>query len=446
MSDKTIFFSYSRQDSDFALNLAKDLRLAGADIWLDQLDIQPGSHWDQSIEEALKSSKTLLVILSKSSVDSKTVMDEVSFALEEDKIVVPVLLEKCEIPFRIRRLQYADFTGNYQDGTKALGQALELDQVIANKFVSAATVTDPNKGEKVAVETVSKTTPPVPTVPKKNPEKEQVTPAKTETIQNTAEIHTRKWNTAIIVLISLVLVAIIGLSIWLIPQFLVDKDSEAWTEANTENSIAAYEDYKDDFPAGKYVEEANDRIVALGLAMGKEREDAAWQNALVKNDAITYNIYIRDFPDGLHVEDARARIEALYNEGQDEDAWKKADEGKTVRDFVGYIDGFAAKGIHHDEAVVAIKELLVKSGYVYYGEKNADNRMKSDRFFDQLEGDKDSPPKVGDLIKVSNPGGVTVRTGPDKSNSSKGTMSVESIAEITKLYPAGDHFWIRIEY
>jgi hypothetical protein len=166
MSDKTIFFSYSRQDSDFALNLAKDLRLAGADIWLDQLDIQPGSHWDQSVEEALKASKVLLVILSKTSVDSKTVMDEVSYALEEDKIVVPVLLEKCEIPFRIRRLQYADFTGDYQAGTRNLGQALELDQVIANRFVSAATVTDPTKGEKVAVETVSKTTTPIPAVPK----------------------------------------------------------------------------------------------------------------------------------------------------------------------------------------------------------------------------------------------------------------------------------------
>jgi len=33
------FFSYSRADSEFVLKLATDLRNAGIDIWLDQLDI-----------------------------------------------------------------------------------------------------------------------------------------------------------------------------------------------------------------------------------------------------------------------------------------------------------------------------------------------------------------------------------------------------------------------
>ena len=46
MSTQKIFFSYSRADSPFALTLAKDLREAGADIWIDQLDIPAGSHWD----------------------------------------------------------------------------------------------------------------------------------------------------------------------------------------------------------------------------------------------------------------------------------------------------------------------------------------------------------------------------------------------------------------
>ena len=44
MPDEPIFFSYSRTDSEFVLKLAKDLRKAGANIWLDQLDIKAGSH------------------------------------------------------------------------------------------------------------------------------------------------------------------------------------------------------------------------------------------------------------------------------------------------------------------------------------------------------------------------------------------------------------------
>ena len=56
MSTQKIFFSYSRADSPFALTLAKDLREAGADIWIDQLDIPAGSHWDAAVEKALYSS------------------------------------------------------------------------------------------------------------------------------------------------------------------------------------------------------------------------------------------------------------------------------------------------------------------------------------------------------------------------------------------------------
>lgn len=136
MSENTIFFSYSRDNSDFVLNLAKELREAGAEVWLDQLDISPGSRWDKSIESALEKSSTLLVVLSKSSVASHNVMDEVSYALEEGKTVVPILLEECDIPFRLRRLQFADFTTSHKTGIATLTKALNLGDEVASKLVS----------------------------------------------------------------------------------------------------------------------------------------------------------------------------------------------------------------------------------------------------------------------------------------------------------------------
>lgn len=138
-SDEIIFFSYSRDDSKFVLDLAKNLRKAGAIIWLDQLDISVGTRWDTSIQSALSGSKTLLVILSSSSVKSDNVMDEVSYALEEHKIIVPVLLEQCDIPFRLRRFQYADFSGDYNVGIASLIKALNLERHIAIKLVDVAT-------------------------------------------------------------------------------------------------------------------------------------------------------------------------------------------------------------------------------------------------------------------------------------------------------------------
>ncbi|RMA64284.1 toll/interleukin-1 receptor domain-containing protein [Ulvibacter antarcticus] len=152
MSSETIFFSYSRDDSEFVLNLAKNLRKAGAGIWLDQLDIEAGTRWDSSIERALNKSNTLLVILSDTSVVSHNVLDEVSFALEENKKVVPVLLEECDIPFRLRRLQYADFTKDHKTGIATLIRALNLDENVALKLADVA-IDDPSEAKKVKQET-----------------------------------------------------------------------------------------------------------------------------------------------------------------------------------------------------------------------------------------------------------------------------------------------------
>ncbi|MCW9038356.1 toll/interleukin-1 receptor domain-containing protein [Altibacter sp.] len=128
MNKHHVFFSYSRENSDFVLELAKKLRNAGAQVWLDQLDIKTGERWDRSIEQALSASDVLMVVLSKASVESNNVMDEVSYALEEGKKVLPILLEECDVPFRLRRLQFADFSQNPEDGMKVLIAALDLDR------------------------------------------------------------------------------------------------------------------------------------------------------------------------------------------------------------------------------------------------------------------------------------------------------------------------------
>ena len=123
------FFSYSREDSDFALRLAQDLKAAGASVWLDQLDILPGQRWDRAVEDALTSCPRMLVILSPASVNSTNVMDEVSFALEENKVVIPIVYKDCTIPFRLRRVQYLDFRRDYDRELKELLKTLAPAQM-----------------------------------------------------------------------------------------------------------------------------------------------------------------------------------------------------------------------------------------------------------------------------------------------------------------------------
>src|SRR5947209_3979067 len=109
MDQQKIFFSYSRLDaSDFALRLYNDLKNAGADVWIDQVDIKGGARWDVEIGKALKGCQCVLFIASEQSVGSDNVLDEVYYALDNKKQVVPVVFTLCDVPYRINRLQRID--------------------------------------------------------------------------------------------------------------------------------------------------------------------------------------------------------------------------------------------------------------------------------------------------------------------------------------------------
>jgi hypothetical protein len=127
------FFSYSRDDSKFVLKLAEDMRQQGLNLWIDQLDIRSGERWDESVERALKTCSAFLVVLSPKSVASRNVMDEVSFAIDNGKEVLPILHRPCDVPFRISRLQHIDFTKDYD---QALAKLLKAANAPASDAVA----------------------------------------------------------------------------------------------------------------------------------------------------------------------------------------------------------------------------------------------------------------------------------------------------------------------
>ncbi len=122
---KRIFFSYSRSDKDFALQLAQELKYANKDIWIDILDIRPGEPWDISIQTALKNAECVLSILSDSSVRSNNVLNEIHYAIDYKKKIIPILYSDCELPFLLYRIQYIDFRSDYKTGINKLLNSLE---------------------------------------------------------------------------------------------------------------------------------------------------------------------------------------------------------------------------------------------------------------------------------------------------------------------------------
>ena len=126
MAKQKIFLSYSRQDgAAFAQRIAVDLKTYGYDVWIDQEDIRAGMEWDTEIEKALEGCDCLLFLETEKSVVSVTCLDEVHYALEHDKKVIPLIFVDSKTPFRLNRLQHIDFIKGYDNGFAFLLNELE---------------------------------------------------------------------------------------------------------------------------------------------------------------------------------------------------------------------------------------------------------------------------------------------------------------------------------
>ena len=116
-----IFVSYSHKNTKFATKLTKDLEREGYDIWLDSTDIKSGFRWDDEIVKGLNASQVFMILLSETSAASQNVKDEIGYALDRNLHIIPILIEPCEVPFRLRRVQYVNFTTlRYEEGLKAI--------------------------------------------------------------------------------------------------------------------------------------------------------------------------------------------------------------------------------------------------------------------------------------------------------------------------------------
>jgi len=381
VSTETIFFSYSRDDTEFVLQLAKNLRQAGANIWLDQLDISPGSRWDKSIQDALTNSKVLLVILSKTSVESDNVLDEVSFALEQGKRVVPVLLEDCEIPFRLRRLQYADFTENPEKGIHTLIQALHLDKEVASKLsdfteqeIDITTDKEITKAKEIKEVIEIKKTQPSNYKPIA-----QIQYKESYSSKNINQKQS-KYKMTKIILLSLLVLLVLVVAAWFGGFFREDDDTQFFKDSLKSNTIQDFEIYINRFPEGKFVDQARDSIYAKASRNKVKQDNQAWDDASSSDNLDGYHAYLTKFPNGNHVIEAEEKIKTLSNNLNnirlDDDAWKSATLQATVNAFLDYYTNQTIIGSHREEALQKINE-IGKKGWLYCGRFSEESMTES---------------------------------------------------------------------
>ncbi|MEA3035747.1 MAG: hypothetical protein QOH04_1512 [Sphingomonadales bacterium] len=129
-----IFLSHTAVDKPFVRRLRDDLLERGVPrVWLDEAEIEIGDSLINKIDEGLKLSRYIAVILSKKSIKAPWVKKELEIAINREidsgeVVVLPLLYEACELPTFLLGKLYADFTkpGDYEEVLAKLLRRLRI--------------------------------------------------------------------------------------------------------------------------------------------------------------------------------------------------------------------------------------------------------------------------------------------------------------------------------
>ena len=91
-----IFISYARKDRARVNKIAKALEAEGYTVWWDR-HIRAGQKFQQEINKAIKSTKAVVVVWSKHSIDSHWVQDEAQHGVQNNALV-PVMIDDVSSP------------------------------------------------------------------------------------------------------------------------------------------------------------------------------------------------------------------------------------------------------------------------------------------------------------------------------------------------------------
>ncbi len=104
-----VFLSYAREDAAAAKLLAAGIDRAGHKVWWDH-QIQGGSRFASEIDRELKNAEVVVVLWTKTSIESPWVQDEAAEGRDSGRLL-PVIIDAEKPPLGFRQFQSIDFRG-----------------------------------------------------------------------------------------------------------------------------------------------------------------------------------------------------------------------------------------------------------------------------------------------------------------------------------------------
>ncbi|MBS6643937.1 MAG: toll/interleukin-1 receptor domain-containing protein [Clostridiaceae bacterium] len=138
----TIFLSHTSIDKPFVEKLARDLMRLGINVWYDKYEIKVGESILWKIDEGIRESEYLGIVISREAWESEWVKTEISSAWQKQvkqkgNFILPIYHRECEMPLFLSGIKYADFRTDYQSGLQDLARVFgvkELDVITEDNW------------------------------------------------------------------------------------------------------------------------------------------------------------------------------------------------------------------------------------------------------------------------------------------------------------------------
>lgn len=103
-----IFLSYSNQDRERLQPLFQCLKQQGWSVFWDHRTIEIGDQWGKKIDRAIRTCKCVVVVWSKTSVDSEWVVEEANIGKQRE-VLLPIRIDEVIFPVGFTMRQTGDF-------------------------------------------------------------------------------------------------------------------------------------------------------------------------------------------------------------------------------------------------------------------------------------------------------------------------------------------------
>jgi adenylate cyclase len=122
---RDVFISYGHDDRATARRVADALEAEGLSVWWDD-SLRSGDAYDQVIEQALRDARAVVVLWSKTSVDSRWVRAEATLA-DRQGTLAPAMIEPCQRPIMFELTHTADLSAWTGDPSDAAWRSFVAD-------------------------------------------------------------------------------------------------------------------------------------------------------------------------------------------------------------------------------------------------------------------------------------------------------------------------------